>query len=159
MIHPSVVQEFVMPTLASPQGPMVFAPRPRGSLRVLPGLLLGLAAMAAAAGAQAHGGVQWSIGIQLPPVGTVITSGPPVPVHPVYGPPPVVYVPPPRVVHVPPPVIYAPPPVVYAPPPGWGWGARPHHRPGWKDHGWRDRDRDGVPDHRDPWDDRRRPGW
>lgn len=147
-----------MPDPSLPPDPSVSAASRRCARRVLPALLLGVAAMGAATSAWAHGGVHWSIGIQLPPVGAVVTGGPPVPVYPVYGPPPVVYLPPPRVVHVPPPVIHAPPQVIYAPP-GWGWGGRPHHRPGRKEHGWRDRDRDGVPDHRDPWDDRRRPGW
>ncbi|MEO8297456.1 MAG: hypothetical protein ABI574_06560 [Burkholderiales bacterium] len=77
--------------------------------------LLAVAALAATvfAGAAHAGGVQWSIGINLPAV---------------YGPPPVMYAPAPVYVQ-PPPVVYGPPPVyvvrqpqvVYAPQPVRGW--------------------------------------
>lgn len=95
------------------------------------------------AGASAHAGthVSWSVGINVPPVATVVTSVPvavpPAPV--VYAPPvyveePVVYVPPPRVIYRPVPVVvrpsyyYRPAPVIYT-------GG--HYRGGWYgDRGW-----------------------
>lgn len=79
-------------------------------------LILGLAAGAAllAAGAAHAGNVQWSIGINLPPVGTVISSGPAYYPEPVYYQEPRYYAPPP-VVYRAPPVVYSPP-VVYRPP-------------------------------------------
>ncbi|MEF7616213.1 hypothetical protein V4F39_20025 [Aquincola sp. MAHUQ-54] len=78
-----------------------------------------LAALLALAGglfaSVAHAGkVYWSVGIQAPMVGTVISNAPayPAPVYaPVYGP---AY----GAVYAPAPVIYVPPPVVrYRPPP------------------------------------------
>lgn len=118
----------------------------RLSLMLGGGLLVG-AAIVASPAAHAHGSVQWSIGINLPPVGAVVSS------RPVYGPPPaVIYAPPPAVVYAPvysaypayP--VYAPPPrVVFAPVHGWAPPPGRH---------WRDRDRDGIPDR---WE--RRPGW
>jgi hypothetical protein len=99
------------------------------------------AALIAAPAAQAHGSVQWSIGINLPPVGAVVTS------RPYHAPPPaVVYAPPPAVVapvyqaHPAYPAypIYGPPRVIVAPVHGW---APPPGRGRWKD-----RDRDGIPD-------------
>ena len=91
-----------------------------------------------AGAAQAHG-VQWSIGVALPPVATVISSGPayaPAPVYvpaPVYGTAPVyaagaVYGPPPVYVDAPP-VYAAPPPVVYRPYRPYGYRAGWYHRP------------------------------
>ena len=79
-------------------------------------LILGLAAGAAllAAGAAHAGNVQWSIGINLPPVATVISSGPAYYPEPVYYQEPRYYAPPP-VVYRAPPVVYSPP-VVYRPP-------------------------------------------
>lgn len=74
---------------------------------------LGLAGIAAAGAAQA-GSVNWSIGINLPPIG-VVGGYYPAPVY--YPPPPPVYIPPPQVYYAPPPVYYQPPPVVYAPRP------------------------------------------
>jgi hypothetical protein len=83
-----------------------------------------LAAAALGTAGVAHAGnVNWSVGISLPPLTTVVSNGPypvyapgpvfaPAPV--VYAPPPVVYAPP-RVVYAPPRVVYAPVPVVYAP--------------------------------------------
>ena len=104
-----------------------------------------------AAGTARAGDVHWSIGINLPPVGTVISNAP------VYAPPPVVY--------APPPVVYAPPPVVYHSAPRVVCPARlvvgrpvpiaygqPYY--GHK-HGWGDRDRDGIPDRPDRYDNRR----
>lgn len=127
---------------------------------------IGALAGLAAASLPAHAGsnVWWSIGIQLPPVGTVISNAP------VYAPPPVVYAPPPVIVHPapvvyappvyvqrPPRVVYAPPPqVVYAPPPQVVYGG--WHSPGHK-RKWKDRDRDGIHDRYDQWDDRRGRGW
>ena len=65
-----------------------------------------------AAGAAQAGGVSWSIGINTPIVGTVISNAPS------YGP--GVYAPVPRVyVPVPAPVFYAAPPDYYAPSPAY----------------------------------------
>lgn len=109
------------------------------------------AAALLAAGTARASDVHWSIGISLPPVGTVISNAP------VYAPPPVVY--------APAPVVYAPPPVVYQPAPRVVYPApvvvsrpvpvvygQPYygHR-----HGWGDRDRDGIPNRYDRRDDRR----
>jgi hypothetical protein len=126
------------------------------------------AASLLAAGTARAGDVHWSIGINLPPVGTVISNAP------VYAPPPVVY--------APPPVVYAPPPVVYQPAPRVVYPApvvvsrpvpivygQPYygHRHGWGDkdrdgipnrydrRDWGDRDRDGVPNWKDGYDNRR----
>jgi len=97
-------------------------------------LILALAAGAAllASGAARAADVHWSIGVNLPPVATVISSAP-------YYEPPAVYVPPP-VVYAPPPVVYRAPPVVYGPPvvyrgprfdprPARYWNRHDHHRP------------------------------
>lgn len=132
--------------------------------------ILAVAGLGASAGAAQAGGVQWSIGVNLPPVTTVISGGP---AYPAYYPAPV-YAPPPRVVYAPPPVVYVPPPVVLRPVPryvvpapvvvypGWGGhrggyyggyhgGYHGEHRHGGRD-GYRDRR------YRDDDDDRRR-GW
>ena len=144
-----------------------------------------IAAVAATAsllgtGAAHAGDVYWSIGINAPPVGTVISNAP------VYAPAPVIVAPPP-VVYAPPPVVYAPAPVMYQPAPrvvypapvvvgrpvpvayGGGWGDRDRdgipnrydrydnrysHHHGHRHGGW-DRDRDGVPDRYDRYDDRK----
>lgn len=103
-------------------------------------ILLTLAAtgLLAAAGAARAGDVQWSIGINFPAVGAVVSSAPPVvyaPPQVVYAPAPVVYAPP-RVVYVPPPVVVRPVPVVYAP-------AYPYSKKKWRHgkHGrWHDDD-------------------
>ena len=105
--------------------------------------ILALAAVAAAlaAGSAHASNVYWSIGIQAPPVATVISSGPvyqpyydPAPVY--RAPPPIYYAPPPPVYYAPPPVVYRPAPIVYAPPVyyqggygghGWGGGHRHGH--------------------------------
>ena len=86
-------------------------------------LILALAAGATllASGAARASDVHWSIGINLPPVATVISSAP------AYGPPVAVYAPAP-VVYGPPPVIYRAPSVVYAPPVVYG-GRRFDPRP------------------------------
>ena len=112
---------------------------------------LATAAGLLAAGTARAGDVHWSIGINLPPVGTVISNAP------VYAPPPVVY--------APPPVVYAPPPVVYQPAPRVVYPApvvvsrpvpiaygEPYHA---YRHGWGDRDRDGIPNRYDRYDNRR----
>jgi hypothetical protein len=82
-------------------------------------IVLSTAALVSAAGAAQAGNVHWSVGINLPPVATVISSGP---VYgPVYGPayvPAPVYAPAP--VYVPPPVVYRPAPVVYPAPVYYG---------------------------------------
>lgn len=118
--------------------------------------VLALGATALASGAARASDVHWSIGINLPPIGTVITNAPPV----VYAPAPVVYAPAP-VVYAPAPVVYAPPPVVYRPAPRVVYGApvvvgRPvpvsYHRAAWR---YRDSDRDGIPNYRDRYDNRR----
>jgi hypothetical protein len=130
----------------------------------IPRILASIAAVgalgAAALPAQAGGNVSWSIGINLPPVATVITNAPRVVYAPppvVYAPPPVIYQPAPVYYHPPPVVVHQPPRVIYAPPPqvvyhsGW---APPGHKRKWKD-----RDRDGIDDRWDRWDDRRGRGW
>jgi len=106
-------------------------------------IVMGLAAasLAMATGAAQAGNVQWSIGVNLPPVGAVVSNAPayyePAPVYyqpaPVYvaPPPPVVYVPQPRVIYRPAPV-YVPAPVVYRTAPvvytnGYYYGQRHHH--------------------------------
>lgn len=98
---------------------------------------LAVAAIGLSAGMANAGGVNWSIGINLPPVSTVISNdsyhrpyyGP----APVYVAPPVVYQPAP-VYHAPPPVYYRPVPIAVAPtyiverryaPPRHDWH---HHR-------------------------------
>ena len=105
-------------------------------------LILALAAGATllASGAARAADVHWSIGINLPPVATVISSAP-VYGPPVYGPPVTVYDEPP-VVYAPPPVVYRAPTVVYAPPVVYR-GPRFDPRPSrpWYH---RDRDRAGV---------------
>jgi hypothetical protein len=76
------------------------------------------AACALATGAAHAGNVHWSVGISLPPVGTVISNAPvyaaPAPVY--YEPAPVYYQPAP-VYYQPAPVYVAPPRVVYRPVP------------------------------------------
>lgn len=97
-----------------------------------------LAAVALLGTGAAHAGnVQWSIGINLPPVATVIGTGP------VYLPaPPVIYAPPPVVVTPPPRVIYAPAPVVVHPAPRVVYQPVPVvYHPHWKgERKWRHRD-------------------
>ena len=123
-------------------------------------LALATAATLLSAGTAQAGHVNWSIGINLPPIGTVISNGPvyapapvyyePAPVYyepaPVYyAPPPVVYRPAPRVIYAPPPVVYSRPvPVVYG-----GWSQHSHQQ-------YRDSDRDGIPDRWDRYDNRQR---
>ena len=112
-------------------------------------LILALAAGTAllASGAAHAADVHWSIGVNLPPVATVISSAP------YYGPP-AVYAPP-AVVYAPPPVVYRAPPAVYGPPvvyrgprfdprPARHWYRKNHDRPvvvyrdrdGWYDSRW-----------------------
>jgi len=81
-------------------------------------MALAAAGCALATGAANAGNVYWSVGINVPPVGTVVSNAPvyvePAPVYvpaPVYAPAPV-YVPAPPVVYAPAPVVYAPPPPV-----------------------------------------------
>jgi hypothetical protein len=118
--------------------------------QLIAGAALGLASVAAMAG----GNVNWSIGINLPPAGVVVSNGPvyytPAPIY--RAPPPVYYAPPP-VYYAPEPIVYQPPAVVYrpapvyGPPPGvyGGWEyQRPPHWHGGHGHrgrGW-DRGRD-----------------
>lgn len=75
--------------------------------KILTGLMAA-AALGVSAGAAQAGNVHWSIGVNLPPIGTVISNGP------VYHHPGAYYAPPP--VYAPAPVYYAPP-VVYRPAP------------------------------------------
>jgi hypothetical protein len=114
-------------------------------------LILALAAaatMCSAGVAHAGGNVFWSIGINLPAVGTVISNAP------VYAPAPV-YVPAPVYYEEPAPVYYEPPQVVYRPVPRAYYPAQiayvhpapllyPRFHPQWKhrDHGWERGDRD-----------------
>jgi hypothetical protein len=107
--------------------------------------VLGLGSMAAMAG----GHVNWSVGINLPPAGVVVSNGPTY-----YAPPPVYRAAPP-VYYAPAPIVYQPPPVIYRPAPvygGWGYQAPPHWHGGHRGRGW-DRDHDG--DRGRGWDDRR----
>ena len=96
-----------------------------------------------AGAAHAGGHVSWSVGINVAPVGAVVTNAPvylePAPVYvepaPVYyaPPPPVYYAP--RVVYRPvpvyvaPPVVYRPAPVIYA----GGYYPYHHYRGGWRE--------------------------
>jgi hypothetical protein len=106
-----------------------------------------------ASGAQAAN-VQWSVGINLPVVGTVISNAPVYAPAPVYYPPapvyyepaPVYYQPPPRVIYRPAPVVVRPVPVIYRP--GPGWGPRHDHGRGWDRGDWRDGHRDQRRDDR-----------
>jgi len=107
-------------------------------------LLLTGAALLGSGAAQA-GNVYWSIGIQAPPITTVVSNGPaygaPVYAPPVYAPVypavyPAVYAP----VYTPPPrVVYRPVPVVYRPVPVYR-GHRYEHRD-WRPHDHRHDDR------------------
>jgi hypothetical protein len=109
-------------------------------------LALAASAMLLCAGAARAGNVQWSIGVNLPPVATVISNGPAWGA-PVYYPAPVVYGPP--VVYEAP-VIYpgyrVPRPIVYAPRvierPYYGhrseWRGGPPHDARWVPPGHRD---------------------
>ncbi len=111
-------------------------------------LMATLAAVATLAGGAAHADkVYWSVGVNAPNVGTVITNAPRV------------YLPPPPAVYVPPPVVYQPPPpaVVYQPQPYYTpappvvyrrvvpvyeeprWRHHHHHHRDWDDRGWDDR--------------------
>jgi hypothetical protein len=122
-----------------------------------------LASAMAGTSAQAGSHVSWSVGINLPPVATVVTNAP------VYAPPPVVYEPAP--VYVEEPVVYVPPPRViyrpsyyYRPAPvvyggyyrsGWYGGRGWHHDQGWHGDGqWHDHGGQSGPVPRD--DTRRR---
>jgi len=96
---------------------------------------LGAAALVLAAGAVQAGNVSWSVGIQAPVVGAMITSGPVV-----YGPAPVVYTHPPLITYQPVPVYYGQPQPVY----GHRHGSyrqpvrvvrHGHHGSGWKAQG------------------------
>jgi hypothetical protein len=83
-----------------------------------------------AGAAQAHN-VQWSIGVALPPVGAVVSSGPAYVAAPYYAPAPVyaqapVYAPAPVYVDAPP--VYVAPPVVYRPVVRPWYGYRGWHR-------------------------------
>ena len=116
-------------------------------------LLLTAASALLGSGAAQAGNVYWSIGIQAPPITTVVSNGPayraPVYAPPVYAPvyAPVygpvyapVYTPPPRVVYRPVPVVYRPVPVYR--------GHRHEHRD-WRSHEHRRDDRwDHRRDHR-----------
>ena len=107
------------------------------------------ATLLAAGAAHAGGNVQWSVGVNLPNVATVVSNFPfpPLPTvviqqAPVYAPPPVVYQPEPRVVYQRPVVVYQEPVVEYRPVPvyyGRHW----------------DRDGDGIPNRYDRYDNRR----
>lgn len=106
-------------------------------------LALALCTTIGAGGAHAGGNVYWSIGITAPVV-TTVTPGYYAPAT-VYAPSPVLYVPPPRVYYQPqvvyervPHVVYERPVRVY----------RHGHRRHW------DKDRDGIPDRYDSYDNR-----
>ena len=101
---------------------------------------LAAAAVLAAGAAQAGSNVYWSIGVAAPGVGTVISNAPS------YYEPAPVYAYPPQVVYAPQPRVYYPPQVVYEQRlvPIYYQGARHYH----------DRDRDGIPDRYDRYDNR-----
>ena len=103
---------------------------------------LAAAAVLAAGAAQAGSNVYWSIGVAAPGVGTVISNAPS------YYEPAPVYAYPPQVVYAPQPRVYYPPQVVYEQRsvPIYYQGARRYH----------DRDRDGIPDRYDRYDNRAR---
>jgi len=115
---------------------------------------LATAATMLSAGAAHANNVQWSIGINLPPVGTVISNGPVYAPAPIYAPAPVYY---PAPVYEPAPVVYGPPQVIYRPVPRVVYPSpviigRPV--PVGYGHGWGDRDHDGVPNRWDRYDNR-----
>lgn len=112
---------------------------------MLRSILAGLAATAALLGATAaHAGTHWSIGINVPLPGVVVSNGgryiEPAPVY--YAPPPVVYVPAPR---------YVEREVYYAPPP-----PRVVYETSYRDRRWSGRDGywEGRRDHDHRWDRR-----
>ncbi|MBL0719447.1 hypothetical protein JI742_06040 [Piscinibacter sp. Jin2] len=121
-------------------------PAPMARLRRAAAMLaLAGSGLLAAGGAQAGSDIHWSIGVQLPPIGTVISN------HPQrgygYGAPPV--------------VVYPGPAVVYGPAPRWDGPPR-HH--GWHrahDRGWHKGYREGRRDERrdDRRDERRDDRW
>jgi hypothetical protein len=126
------------------------------------------ATLMAAGAAHAGGNVQWSVGIDLPNVATVISNFPlpPLPrvvvqqAPVVYAPAPVVYEPAPRVVYQRPVVVHQPPVVVYRPVPvyqGRNWdrdGDGIPNRYDRHDNAYGDRDHDGVPNRYDRVDNR-----
>jgi hypothetical protein len=95
-------------------------------------LSLGLAGHAA----QAH--VNWSVGINLPPVGTVISNAPMYYSAPVYVQQPPVYYTPPPVYYQPRPIYYQPAPIYYRQPPRY---AAPMYQPVYPEQRYWDRDR------------------
>ncbi len=111
------------------------------------------------AGSAHAGGVSWSIGINTPVMGSMISNAP----YPYYGP---VYAPAPVYESVP---VYAPVPVYRDVPQAYGYYpgqvyyrpvpvAYPRYEPGWRhgDHRDRDHDRGRDRDHdHDRWNDRR----
>jgi hypothetical protein len=116
--------------------------------------LAACAALVAAGSAHAGGNVQWSVGVNLPNVATVISNFP-VPVLPqvvVHAPPQVVYREPrPVVVQPVPRVVYQPHVVVVGRPVPVSYG--PYWRHG-RYRNW-DRDGDGIPNRHDRFDNRR----
>jgi hypothetical protein len=100
-------------------------------------IALATLACAAATSAAHAGNVHWSIGINLPPIGTVVSNAP------VYGAPAPVYYQPAPVYYQPAPVYVAPPQVVYRPVPAAGYyraapvvvygGGRWHGQRDWRD--------------------------
>jgi hypothetical protein len=132
--------------------------------------LAATATLMAAGAAHAGGNVQWSVGIDLPNVATVISNFPVPPLPrvvvqqaPVYAPAPVVYEPAPRVVYQRP-VLVQQPVVVYRPVPvvqGRNWdrdGDGIPNRYDRHDNRWNgaygDRDHDGIPNRYDRVDNR-----
>ena len=94
---------------------------------------IGAAGLVATASAHAGGNVFWSVGVNLPPIGTVVSNAPVYPAPPVAYP--TVVYPAPAVVYQPAPVVYQPAPVVYRPAPvyyqpGYWRDGRYHHHPG-----------------------------
>ncbi|CAN5670288.1 hypothetical protein BH09PSE5_BH09PSE5_35230 [soil metagenome] len=90
----------------------------------------------------AHAGVSWSVGINVPPVGTVISNAPGYYSPPVYVQQPPVYYAPPPVYYAPRPIYYQPRPIYYQQPaPIYYRPAPPVYQPRFPDQRYWDRDR------------------
>lgn len=110
--------------------------------KALAAAVLALAGLGVHAGA--HAGVSWSVQIGLP-VPVITLPAPRIEVRPVHPP----------VSHAPTYPVYSYPAPAY---PVYSYPAPAHPPRGYGPPAWRDRDRDGVPDWRDPYDNRRH-GW
>jgi hypothetical protein len=113
-------------------------------IKPLTAVLATAATLMAAGAAHAGSNVNWSVGIELPNVATVISNFPVPPL------PRVVVQHQPAVVYAPAPVVYQPAPVVYQPAPRVVY----HPVPVVVQRGYGDRDRDGIPNRYDRHDNR-----